>query len=78
MHKGTTPAVTWWIEFENGGRSKSYASEPEAWAALTEFQDEKPQTSLFQNLLRRGSQSRAAALVSSDGLRFAIPMKPTG
>jgi hypothetical protein len=67
MSKGKAPTVTWWIEFENGRRSTVYASEAEAWAALTDLESSKMQ----MILLRR----RPALLVSSDGLRFAIPMK---
>jgi hypothetical protein len=69
MSKGQAPGVTWWIEFDDGGRpSATYASEEEAWAALTGFESPKAQMSL----LRR---RRPASLVSSDGLRFAIPTK---
>ena len=61
---------TWWIEFENGERSKSYKSEPEAWAALTDLQKPQAQMSLSYN--------RPAWLVSSRDLRFAVPMKING
>jgi hypothetical protein len=63
-------AVTWWIEFESGGRSKVYPSEPEAWEALAELQSSQVQLNLLY--------SRPVWLVSSDGLRFAIPMKANG
>jgi hypothetical protein len=67
MSKGKAPAVTWWIEFENGGRSTVYASEAEAWAAVTYLESSKAR----MILLRR----RPTLLVSSEGLRFAIPVK---
>jgi hypothetical protein len=60
-------AVMWWIEFESGGRTKVYASEPEAWEALAELQSSQAQLNLLY--------SRPVWVVSSDGLRFAIPMK---
>jgi len=60
-------ALTWWIEFESGGRTKIYASEPEAWEALAELQSTPTRLNLFY--------SRPVWVVSSDGLRFAIPMK---
>jgi hypothetical protein len=60
-------ALTWWIEFESGGRTKVYASEPEAWEALADLQSSQAQLSLLY--------SRPVWLVSSDGLRFAIPTK---
>jgi hypothetical protein len=59
---------TWWIEFENGGRSITYRTEAEAWAALMDLQASQAQMSL--------SYSRPTWLVSSRYLRFAIPMKP--
>ena len=55
-----TPA--WWVEYENGDRSIDYDTEAEAWAAIVELQ--------FP-----GQRSRPAWLFSSDGQRFAIPMK---
>ena len=67
MLTGKVPAVTWWIEFENGRRSTVYASEAEAWAAVTHLESSRA----LMILLRR----RPALLVSSDGLRFAIPIK---
>jgi hypothetical protein len=67
MSKGKASAVTWWIEFEGGERSKAYARETEAWAALTDLESSK----LQMILLRR----RPALVVSSDGLRFVIPTK---
>jgi hypothetical protein len=60
-------AVTWWIEFESGERSKVYASEPEAWERLVDRQSSQAQLNLLY--------SRPVWVVSSDGLRFAIPMK---
>jgi len=69
MSKGKAAAETWWIEFDDGGRpSKTYASEAEAWAALTKFESPNAQMSLLRS-------RRPALLVSSDGLRFAIPTK---
>jgi hypothetical protein len=67
MTKGEAPAVTWWLEFQNGGRSTAYATEAEAWAALIDLQSPQAQTSLLY--------SRPVWLVSSDGLRFAFPAK---
>jgi hypothetical protein len=58
---------TWWIEFENGGRSMRYPSEAEAWAALMDLQTRQAQMGLMY--------SRPTWLVSSRYLRFAIPMK---
>jgi hypothetical protein len=63
-------AVTWWIEFESGGRTRVYASEPEAWGALAELQSSQTQLNLLY--------ARPVWMVSSDGLRFAIPMKGNG
>jgi hypothetical protein len=57
-----TAATTWWIEYENGDRSTDYASEAAAWAALVELQSSS-------------QHSRPAWLFSSDGDRFAIPVK---
>ena len=69
MFRGKAAAVTWWIEFDDGGRpSTTYASEEEAWAALTHFESPKAQMSLLRS-------RRPESLVSSDGLRFAIPTK---
>jgi hypothetical protein len=57
-------AVTWWLEFENGGRSIPYATEAEAWAALVDLQSPQALASV--------RYSRPMWLVSSDGQRFAI------
>jgi hypothetical protein len=62
--------VRWGIEFENGERSAAYSSETEAWAALFDLQSSQAQMSLLY--------SRPMWLFSSDGLRFAIPMKTNG
>jgi hypothetical protein len=62
-------AVTWQIEVENGRRSTAYRGEAEAWAALA-LQSRRAQLNLMDG--------RPAWLVSSDGLRFAIPMKSDG
>jgi hypothetical protein len=59
--------VTWWIEFESGERSKVYDSEPEAWGRLVDRQSSQAQLNLLY--------SRPVWVVSSDGLRFAIPTK---
>jgi hypothetical protein len=60
-------AVTWQFEYEDGGRSTPYNSEEEAWASLANLQVWRAQLSLLDR--------RPAWLVSSDGLRFAIPVK---
>ena len=57
----------WWIEFESGEWSKSYGSEAEAWAALMDLQTPQAQKS--------PRDSRPARIISSRGLRFAIPQK---
>jgi hypothetical protein len=67
MTTDEAPAVTWWLEFENGGRSMAYATEAEAWAALSDLQSPKAQTSPLY--------SRPVWLVSSDGFRFAFHAK---
>jgi hypothetical protein len=67
MTEGKAPAVVWWIEFEHGGHSIAYASEAEAWAALMDFQSSQSPAGLLQ--------PRPVSLISSDGLRFAIPTK---
>jgi hypothetical protein len=59
-------AVTWQIEYENGERTRAYDSEAEAWASL----DWRAQLNLMDR--------RPAWLVSSEGLRFAIPIKAEG
>lgn len=69
MRSAATP-VTWQIEYEDGGRSKRYGSEAEAWAALADSQIWQAQLNLMDR--------RPTWLVSSDGLRFAIPMKADG
>jgi hypothetical protein len=56
---------TWWIEFENGGRSITYRTEAEAWAVVMELQTPRAQRGL--------RYSRPTWLVSSRDLRFAIP-----
>jgi hypothetical protein len=61
---------TWWMEYEDGGRSTAYDSEAEAWAALASLQVWRAQLSLLDR--------RPAWLVSSEGLRFAIPVKACG
>jgi hypothetical protein len=63
-------AVTWQIEYEDGGRTRAYESEAEAWASLADAQIWQAQLNLMER--------RPAWLVSSDGLRFAIPMKADG
>jgi hypothetical protein len=62
--EATTPAAAtaWWIEYENGDRSTDYDSEAEAWAALVDLQVSD-------------QHSRPRWLLSSDGQRFAIPVK---
>jgi hypothetical protein len=60
-------AETWWLEFENGGRSTAFATEAEAWAALVDLQSPQTQTSPLY--------SRVVCLVSSDRLRFAFSAK---
>lgn len=67
MSNGKAPAVTWWIEFENGGRSPMYASESEAWAAVAHLESSRAR----MILLRR----RSALVVSSEGLQFVIPIR---
>ena len=58
---------TWWIEFEHGGRSTSYPTEAEAWAALLDLQNSQAQLS--------PRYGRPAWLVSTRDLRFAVPKK---
>lgn len=70
MTNDNASPVTWWIEFENGGRSTTYASEAEAWGALVDLQSQQEPTTVPPN--------RPAWLVASDGLRFAFPAKSTG
>jgi hypothetical protein len=65
--QGRATAITWWLESETGGRSKPYASEADAWAALDDLQSSQTQMNLLY--------ARPAWLVSSDGVRFAIPVK---
>jgi hypothetical protein len=57
-----TAVTTWWVEYENGDRSTDYDSEAEMWAALADLQ-------------ASGQRSRPRWLFSSDGQRFAIPVK---
>jgi hypothetical protein len=63
-------AVTWQIEYQNGERTRAYDSEEEAWASLVDVQTWRAQLNLMDR--------RPAWLVSSEGLRFAIPMKAEG
>ena len=68
--RSAATAVTWHIEYEDGGRSARYQSEAEAWAALVDAQNWQAQLNLMER--------RPAWLVSSNGLRFAIPTKAEG
>ncbi|HTV27778.1 MAG TPA: hypothetical protein VMF32_08355 [Xanthobacteraceae bacterium] len=66
MAEVSEPATLWWIEFENGNHSTAYASEAEAWAALMDFQSSRSLVS---------PQPNPVFLLSSTGLRFAVPIK---
>jgi hypothetical protein len=66
MAEVSEPGALWWIEFENGNHSTAYASEAEAWAALMDFQSSQSSAS---------PQPKPVFLLSSTGLRFAVPIK---